>query len=402
MEKINQTVCGIDVHQHMLMCTIVTEDKSHKVKYLTKEFKNFQKGFSSLHSWLRSFNVQRIIFESTGIYWNHLHSYLTNKGYTVDVVNAYHVKKVPGRKTDVSDSQWLGELCVYGLLNPSFVPSEKIRSLRLLTRYRTKTVQQISSEKNRMFKILEFSGIRLTYAMKKGDCVTGMAMIRAIADGETSRSRLMSLARGSLKRKTEEFSYALSGKITEDNRFVLQKILSRTDFLEKERESLEQEIFFRMEPYKRQWQLLQTIPGIDELSAALLIAEIGGDVKSFKNKESFCSWMGLCPSNNQSAGKKKASHTRKANTYVKSLVCEMANSAIKTRSQFKGKYQSLVIRRGHKRSIIAIGHKMMGVVYSVINNDRPYTDPKIDYEKLMVEKNAPRWVRMLKKYGYTI
>ena len=152
-----------------------------------------------------------------------------------------------------------------------------------------------------------------------------------------------------------------------------------------------------MKPYKRQWQLLQRISGIDTLSAAILIAEIGDNVKSFENKEKFCSWMGLCPSNNQSAGK-KSSHTKKTNTYVKALVCELANSAVKTNSQFKGKYQPLVIRRGHKRLIVAVGHKMMGVVFSVIKNDKSYRDPGINYEKIMTRKNASRWIKILTKY----
>ena len=303
MKKIYQNVCGIDVHQHMLMCTIVKND-GEKTRFFTREFKNFRKGFSNLNSWIKQFKVEKVILESTGVYWNNLYDYLIEKDHHVDVVNAFHVKKVPGRKTDVSDSQWLAELCVYGLLNPSFVPPQKIRSLRLLTRYRIKTVRQIASEKNRMIKVLEFSGIRLTYAMSKVDCVSGMAMIRAIANGEKSVKKLVDLARGSLRQKTKEFSYALSGKMTEDNRYVLQKALSRLDFLKKELEDIESEIFTRMAPYKKQWQLLQTIPGIDEISAALLIAEVGNNVKSFKNKENFCSWAGLCPSNNQSAGKK--------------------------------------------------------------------------------------------------
>ena len=303
MDNIYQTVCGIDVHQHMLMCTVVNV-KNGQTRFFTKEFKNFPKNFSNLRTWMKRYKVEKVVLESTGIYWNCLYSDLTESGYKVDVVNAFHVKKVPGKKTDVSDSQWLAELCVYGLLSPSFIPPRQIRSLRLLTRYRTKTVRQISSEKNRMYKILEYSGIRLTYAMSQADCVSGMAIIRAIANGEKSVTKLVSLARGSLRQKTEEFSYALSGKMTDENRFVLQHILARIDFLSRECTQLEEEIFIRMKPYKRQWQLLQTIPGIDELSAALLIAEIGENVKSFKNKESFCSWMGLCPSNNQSAGKK--------------------------------------------------------------------------------------------------
>ena len=185
MDNIYQTVCGIDVHQHMLMCTVVNV-KSGQTRFFTKEFKNFPKNFSNLRTWMKRYKVEKVVLESTGVYWNCLYSDLTESGYKVDVVNAFHVKKVPGKKTDVSDSQWLAELCVYGLLSPSFIPPRQIRSLRLLTRYRTKTVRQISSEKNRMYKILEYSGIRLTYAMSQADCVSGMAIIRAIANGEKS------------------------------------------------------------------------------------------------------------------------------------------------------------------------------------------------------------------------
>ena len=155
-----------------------------------------------MNSWMKKFGVEKIVIESTGIYWNDFCDYFTNKGYQVDVVNAFHIKNVPGKKTDVSDSQWPAELCLYGLFKGSFVPSREIRSLRLLTRYRTKTTRQITSEKNRLSKVLEFAGIRLTYAMRKVDCVSGMAIVRAIAYGETSKKKLMSLARGSLRQKT--------------------------------------------------------------------------------------------------------------------------------------------------------------------------------------------------------
>ncbi len=314
MDIIYSSVCGIDVHQHMLMCTIVKVEDGKK-KFFTKEFKNFPKNFPRMRSWMKPHKVERVLFESTGIYWNSLYDDLTEKGYEVDVINAFHVKNITGKKTDVLDSQWIAELGACGLLRASFIPPREIRSIRLLARYRTKTIRQISSEQNRMYKVLEYSGIRLTYAMSKADCVSGMAMIRAIANGERSVSKLMSLARGSLRQKTEEFSYALSGKMTEENRFVLQRILDRIDFLKKECSQIEEELFIRMKPYERQWHLLQTIPGIDELSAALLIAEIGGNVKSFKNKGNFCSWMGICPSNNESAGKKSL-HERGKRTHM--------------------------------------------------------------------------------------
>lgn len=398
MKAMYHTTCGIDVHQHMLMCT-VAKTEENKTKFFTREFGNFHKDFSKLNFWIKKFKVEKMVLESTGVYWNNFHDYFHEKGYEIDVTNAYHVKQVPGRKTDVSDSQWLAELCRYGLLKKSFVPSKEIRSLRHLTRYRIKTVNQITAEKNRMGKILESAGIRLTYAMSKIDCVSGMDMVKAIADGETSVKKLTSLARGSLRQKTEEFKYALSSKLSEKDRFVLKRILAKIEFLNKEVELYDKEIFFQMKPYKRQWHLIQTMPGIDDLGAALLLPEIGGDIKSFPNKEKFCSWMGLCPSNNRSAKKVKSTRTRKANGYVKTLVCELANSAIRTDSQFKGKYNTLTIRRGHKKSVVAIGHKMMEVVYSVIKNDKPYKDPKINYEEIMAKKNAPRWIRVLKTYN---
>ena len=310
-------------------------------KMYTREVKNFSRGFSELNSWMKRFKVEKVVLESTGIYWNNLYDYLFEKGYSVDVVNAHHVKKVPGRKTDVSDAQWLAELGMHGLLSGSFVPSREIRSLRLLARYRTKTVRQIASEKNRMLKVLEFSGIRLTYAMSKADCVSGMAMIKAIAKGEKSVKKLISLARGSLCQKTEEFSYALSGKMTEDDRFVLKRILKRIEYLEQEAESLKKELFLRIGQYEKQWRLLQTIPGFDNLSAALLIAEIGNDVKTFKSKEQFCSWLGLCPSNNQSAGKKSLHEQEKRMFMSSHWPLRWQNAASKTTSQFQASINHL-------------------------------------------------------------
>jgi transposase len=188
--------------------------------------------------------------------------------------------------------------------------------------------------------------------------------------------------------------------LSERHRLLLDELHQPIRFLEQHLQRLEQQLLAGMAPYQRQWQLLQTIPGIDAISAAMLIVEVGVEMSRFGRAERLGCWAGMCPGTHESAGKRKAVRTRKGNRVLRQVLCEIANAACKTQSQFKGKYQALVIRRGHKRSIMAVGHKLLRVVYAVLSTDQPYRDPEIDYEALVVAKNAPRWLRALKKCGY--
>jgi len=269
-----------------------------------------------------------------------------------------------------------------------------------LTRYRKKLTGMLGAEKNRLHKLLESMGIKLSCVVSSIDGVSATRMIEAILSNEEPE-KIADCAVGRLKKKRPEIIRSIEGyKLTDRDQFLLYKLLDHIKWIMGRLSEIDEQIVSAMALYEEQWKLLQTLPGVNYISAAMLISEIGVDMRSFKNSSHFCSWAGMCPGNNESAGKRKSGKTRKGNRYLRSLMCEIANAAIKTNSQFKGKYKGLVIRRGHKRAIIAVGHSMLKIIYSMLKTGMPYTDPGIDYESMTVKKNAPRWIKALEKYGY--
>ncbi len=400
LEPVAKCVAGLDVHKEIVVCTILSEDEDGQLVKETKEYKTFRKNLTELADRLKVSGTELAVMESTGIYWKQVYESLEDKGFKVYVVNARHIKNVPGRKTDVMDSEWLAELARCGLLRPSFVPPRDLRELRLLTRYRRKLAEVLSTEKNRLHKILEASGVKLSSVVSDIDGVSARRMIEAMLDKKGPED-IISLAAGRLKKKIQELSKVFEDyHLSDHSHFLLQRLLSHIKWLDIQLEQIDIQVAAAMKPYEKEWKLLQTIPGIDSISAAMLLAEISTDMSSFKSKEHLSSWAGMCPGNNESAGKKKSGKTRRGNHYIRSILCEISNSARKTESQFKGMFQGLAIRRGHKRAIIAVGHKILEIIYVLLKNKEPYKDPCVDYEEMMVSKNAPRWIQCLKKYGY--
>ncbi|MGI9273361.1 MAG: IS110 family transposase [Endozoicomonas sp.] len=400
MQSILKCCAGLDVHKMMVMATVQTEDENGEIKEVTQSFKTFRRERKELRNFLVEHQVELVIMESTGVYWKCIHDILVRSGLKVWIVNARHVKNVPGRKTDVLDSQWLATLGRCGLLSPSFVPPPDIEQLRLLFRRRQKLVSQRSGEKNRLHKTLDDAGIRLGGVVSDIHGKSAQDMIQGLIDG-LPPEELVKFARGRLKSKLKDLFDSMDGSLSPAHRLVLKDIKKHIAYLDEQVAELDSEIRKIVQSdYCEPWQLLQTLPGIDEIAAAGLIAEIGDDMSAFGSRESLASWAGMCPGNNESAGKRKSGKTRKGNQSLRRLMCEISQAAVKTKSQFKGKYQSLVIRRGHKRSIIAIGHKLLRVIYCMLTKLTPYKDPEIDYEALTVHRNAPRWLQKLQSYGY--
>jgi len=392
-------VAGLDVHLKTVVVTILMETEEGQIKETTKEFRTFAKDLESLAQWLKAEAIELAVMESTGIYWKKPYSVLEEHGIKTFVVNARHVKQVPGRKTDVKDSQWLASLARFGLLKSSFIPEKLLRELRLLSHYRKKLTEILASEKNRIHKVLDEAGVRLHEVVTDINSLSGQDIIAKLIEGEINED-LSKYLRGRAKTKKDLVKDAVDVKLSDNHRFTLQMIREHIKYLEKELAIIDDKIYKGIEPYNEQWQLLQTIPGINAIIAALIIIEIGVDMRRFGDREQFCSWAGMCPGNNESAGRKKSSKTRKGNKMLRTILCEAAYAAVKTNSQFKGKYRGLVIRRGSKRAIVAIGHKILRVIHCVLNKHRPYFDPTISYESLVTHKNAARWMRSLKKFGY--
>lgn len=390
---------GLDVHKMAVVATAILEDDEGSIKEETRQFGTFRKHRRQMVRWLKSLGVELVVMESTGIFWKSIFVSLEVACIKTHVVNARYVKNVPGRKTDISDSKWLAKLACMGMLNPSFIPPKDFRELRLVTRQRTKLTGILTSQTNRLHKVLDDAGIRLGGIVSDINGVYAKKLIKGLIEGKNPEDLVLGIG-GRMKNKIPDLLDTLDEPLGERHRYLLKSIMDDISYFEKKLYDLDTYLIAEMRPYQKQLEILQTVPGINVISAILLLVEIGVDMDRFGSKDRLASWAGMCPGNNESAGKQKHGRTRKGNQVIRRVFCEIANAANKTKSQFKDYYQGLVIRRGHKRAIIATGHKILRVVFVLLKSLKPYKDPGIDYQRLVVERNAPRWLSALKKYGF--
>lgn len=399
LTAIYQTVAALDIHQAKLTVCIVFTNEAGDVMTELKEFGGFKRDRRAMSEWVASFNPDRVVMESTGIYWKSPYAALEKHGLKIDVVNARHVKQVPGRKTDILDAQWLAILARNGLLRGGFVPPVQFRELRLISRQMQKLTGILSGEKNRLHKLLSDAGIRLSVVLSDLHGKSARAMIKGLLAGETPK-QVLQYASHRLKATEEELLDALEGEISPSHHFVITEVMAHIEELETRIKLFQQALIQGLSPYKDTLECLQTIPGIDEMSAGMLLVEIGDDMNAFGSAASLASWAGVCPGNNESAGKKKSGKARKGNPYVRRILCEAANAASRTRCGLQDKFKGLVIRRGRKRAIFAIAHKLLKLVFLLIDRGEYYRDAKINYDALSVQRNAPRWIKKLRQYGY--
>jgi transposase len=396
---IHRRVIGLDVHQNKITACALIEQADGSVAVEQREFGGFKRDRRALAEWVHGFAPDIVVMESTGIYWKSPYAALEKVGIAAWVVNARHVKNVPGRKTDISDAQWLATLARAGLVRASFIPRADIRHLRLIARQRQKLGGMLAAEKNRLHKVLADAGIRLNVLVSDLHGQSARTMVKALLADEPIHAILDHAGR--LRATREELFEALQPEeLSAKHRFVLNEIMAHIEYLEATMARFEQELLDGLAPWQPQMSLLQTVPGIDRMGAAMLLVEIGTDMDSFGSAERLASWAGICPGNNESAGKRKRGRTRKGNAWVRRLLCEFAQAASRTRCALKDKFSALSIRKGHKRSIVALAHKMLRIVYAMLANTTPYQDRTVDYEALMVGRNAPRWLKMLAKHGY--
>lgn len=399
MNPLYRRIAGLDVHRMLYVLTVLIELDDGTLEKHQRSFGGFKRDRRALVAWLLELGVGLVVMESTGIYWKSIYAALEQAGIPAHVVNARHARNVPGRKTDISDSEWLAQLGRFGLVRPSFIPPQDLRELRLVARYREKLAQILAGEKNRLHKILDDAGIKLGAVVADIGGVSAQAMIEGLIAGMPVEE-LPGLAKGVLRNKREILEQALDGELSPRHRFVLQHIQSHIHALETELKDLDRYLIDAMAPYADYWHLLQTLPGLDQIAAALILVEIGTDLGGFLDAAHFASWAGLCPGNHESAGKRKSGKTCKGNHAIRYLLCEAANAARRTNSALKSKYQSLVGRKGHKKAIIAVAHQMIRIIFVLFTRRVPYRDSGIDYQALVVAKNAPRWIQALKKYGF--
>lgn len=397
---LHERVVALDVHQAVITaCAIIADEDGVRIE--ERSFETFKRGLRALKDWCLGIKPEVVVMESTGIYWKSPHAWLERAGLNCMVVNAHHVKNVPGRKTDIADPRWLAMLARAGLLKPSFVPPEKLRRLRLVSRQRQKLVGMLAAEKNRLGKVLADAGVRLGVVVSDINGKSARAMIAALIAGATPEQALQ-FADRRLQAPREEIAAALEGDITFEHSFVMQTILAHIDYLEASIRTFDAHLVAGLDSpeEKNALALLQTVPGIDLIGAAMLLVEIGTTMALFAKPSHLASWAGICPGNNRSAGKRKRERQRKGNTYVRRLLCEFVQAARKTQSMFQAKHKALAITKGFKRAIMACARKMLRIIWAMLMRNQPYRDATVDYEALSVRRNAPRWIRALKRYGY--
>ena len=392
-------VIGLDIHQAQITACALIEAPDGSMRLEQRQFGAFKRDRREMATWVASLHPDQVVMESTGIYWKSPYAALEAIGIRAQVVNARHVKNVPGSKTDVGDAHWLATLARAGLLRGSFVPPAKLRELRLIARQRQKLVGQLASEKNRLHKVLTDSGIRLGVVVSDLHGQSARAMVKTIIAGRAPHE-VLDLASRRLKASREEIFDALQGELTASHCFVLDELMRHIEEIETRIVRFDTRLLGELESEHNVLALLQTMPGVDLIGAAMLLVEIGTDMAVFGNADRLASWVGICPGNNESAGKRKSGHLRKGNLYVRRLLCEFAHAASRTQSVFKSKFQALVVRRGYKRAIIAIGHKILRTIFFMLTRHEHYRDSATDYEALSVQRNAPRWIKALTKFGF--
>lgn len=392
-------VIALDAHQAKITACAIIEHDDGRVEISHSEFGTFKRDRRALAQWARQLAPDVVVMESTGVYWKSPFAALEAVGIVAWVVNARHVKAVPGRKTDMADVQWLATLARAGLLRGSFVPPVQMRKLRLVSRQRQKLVGMCSAEKNRLHKVLVDAGIRLNVVVSDIHGSTARAMIKALIAERPLHEVLE--RKGRLRADRSELFEALSAEqFNAMHRFVADEVLQHIEQLEQRIAKLDHYLLDALKAYEPQLTLLQTIPGIDRQGAAMLLVEIGADMTVFGSAERIASWVGTCPGNNESAGKRKSGRIRRGNAWVRRLLCEFAQAAARTRCGLKAKFDALVIRKGYKKSIVALAHKMLRIIYALLSNGTHYQDSSVDYEALSVARNAPCWLKMLRKHGF--
>jgi transposase len=399
MEIIIEKGCGLDVHKETVVACIMGTGIKKEVKTYTTMTNDLLR----LREWLQKSGVTHVAMESTGVYWKPVFNILEDR-FEVILVNARHVKNVPGRKTDVQDSEWLCKLLRSGLIRGSFIPPRDIRELRDLTRYKRKLIQTIVAEKQRVEKILEDANIKLSSIASDTFGASGKRIIEELIKGELEAEKMAELSKGRLRQKKGDLKEALVGEVRAHHKFMIKASLKHLRAMEKILLDVEREIRQKIEShYKEEYELLQTIPGVKE-NASTIIAEMGVDMERFPSEGHLSSWAGMSPGNNESGGKKKPGSTTHGNKYLKTMLTEFAWVASKTKGAYlRSKYHSLVGRRGKKKALVALGHKILIMCYHMLKQKRPYKELGVDYlDRRRKDKIARSYIKRLNHLGYVV
>jgi transposase len=394
---------GLDIHKETVVACVrkVSGGKAHQQ---VRTFRTETSGLLALADWLTEEQVTHAAMESTGVYWKPVWNILEGV-IELLLVNAEHIKQVPGRKTDVKDAEWIAQLLACGLLRASFVPERPMRDLRDLTRQRVQLVRQKVQVANRIQKTLEDANIKLASVASDVLGASGRDMLRAIISGEGDPVVLAELARRRLRAKIPQLQEALLGEVTEHHRFLLKMLLAQVEFLEGHIAQLGQRITEMLPaPFAEAVTRLTTIPGIELRAAENIVAEIGAELKAFKSAGHLASWVGICPGNHESAGKRRSGRTTKGNAWLRVTLVQCAWAASHTKNTYlAAQYKRLAARRGKKRALVAVGHTLLGIVYAVLKKGGTYKELGADYlDRQDKEKLTSRLLKRLEKLGMKV
>ena len=398
MERLIERGCGVDVHRDTVVACVRVPGAQHVQTFGTTAVE-----LLALRDWLEAHRVTHVAMESTGVYWKPVF-YVLEEVFECRLVNATHVKQVPGRKTDVQDCVWLAQLLEHGLLRGSFVPPAPIRELRDLTRYRKGLIQDRSREANRLHKVLQDADVKLASVARDILGVSGRAMLEALVQGTTDAAVLADLARGKLRRKLPALRQALAGRFRAHHAFLVSQLLAHLDYLDEAIETLSTRVTEIIAPFAGALQQLTTIPGVKTRTAEVLVAELGVDMGRFPTNRHLASWAGLCPGQHESAGKHRSGKTRKGNRWLRTALTEAALGAIRTRgSAFGARYRRLLRHRGHRKAVVAVAHALLRTAYHVLADGTPYRDLGTDYyERRHAHRVTRRAIRQLEAQGYRV
>jgi transposase len=403
MDILHPHCAGLDVHKDTVVACVRHCTPQGKVTQQTRTFPTHTTALLSLLDWLQAEAVSHAAMESTGVYWKPVF-HLLEGHLELLLVNAHHVKQVPGRKTDVKDAAWLAELLQHGLLRASFVPPAPIRDLRDLTRQRTSLAKEKATTANRIQKVLEDANIKLASVATDILGESSRAMLRALIAGATDPEQLADLARRRLRAKIPQLQLALQGRVTDHHRFLLQLHLEHVEHLEALMGRLSARIEELLAPFAEAAERLQTIPGISERLAEMLVAEIGTDMSRFPTAEHLASWAGMCPGNDESAGKRRSGRIPPGNRWLKQALIQAAWAASHTKDTYlSAQYHRLARRRGRKRAAVALGHTLLVIVYYVLRRGVEYQELGANYlDDLASDRLTKQLVRRLERLGHKV
>jgi len=388
----------------MIKVSIARGPLDKPAKFFTRTFSTMTSDLLKLKDWLRENEVEAVAMESTGVYWKPIFNILEDE-FQIVLANPQYLKKVPGKKSDVKDCEWIASLLRCGLIPASFIPPRQIRELRELNRTRRKLVGMMASEKNRIQKVLEDANIKLASVVSKIDGVSSMDMIQALLNKDKlSKEEIAGMARGRLKNKVDQLVEALNGRMTNHHRFLLRLHLNNIAFLADQIEEIDGQIQKCMIPFRKEETLIQTIPGINKTSASAIISEIGTNMSQFPTEAHLASWAGMSPGNNESAGVKKSGKIRKGDRYLKAILTEVAWAASRTKgSAFSAIYNNIAKRRGKKRALIAVGHRILIAVYRTLKAGQPFLDEGAEAVHQRNSKaRRQSAIRFLEQSGYVV